>query len=61
MNKWRYKVEYVKVSSFKKAQDRAIIIQDKLSRLGTESWELVDIISESAYSYNVFLYLKRPY
>jgi len=61
MNKWRYKVEHVKLSSFKNAKDRAATIQDKLSRLGMESWELVDTIPESAYSYGVFLYLKRPY
>ncbi len=62
MNKWKYKVEYVKLSSFKTAKDRTAVIQEKLTRLGMESWELVNTVPEAAgYNYSVFLYLKRPY
>lgn len=62
MNKWRYKVVIVKQSYFKNAADRAVILQEKLARLGMESWELVNAVPDAAsHGASVTLYLKRPY
>ncbi len=60
MTKWRYKVEYVKFSAFTKVADMHVAIEERLARLGMEGWELVTAMGR-ADSYNVELYLKRPY
>jgi hypothetical protein len=60
MNKWRYKVEYLKLSAFKKPETKAEEIEDKLTRLGMDGWELVTVLRNSTES-QLQLYLKRPY
>ncbi|HHL42246.1 MAG TPA: DUF4177 domain-containing protein [Hellea balneolensis] len=60
MSKWRYKVEAMKLSSFKKAEDKADLIQEKLTRLGMDGWELVTVLRNSTET-QLQLYLKRPY
>ncbi len=61
MNKWKYKIESVKLSIFKGGDKHAEIMQERLTRLGMEGWELVTVSSDSSMSGFVILYLKRPY
>ncbi len=61
MRKWKYKIEHVKISVWSKEADRIDPVEEKLTRLGMDGWELVNIIKPSSSSYNVNLYLKRPY
>ncbi|MEE9347357.1 MAG: hypothetical protein V3U82_04120 [Robiginitomaculum sp.] len=60
MQKWKYKVEFIKISSFSKVETRSQPIAERLTRLGMEGWELVDVIKDTN-SYHVTLYLKQPY
>jgi hypothetical protein len=61
MNKWRYKVERVKFPMWSKEDTQIAIIQEKLTRLGMESWELVNMIDIRPLAGGVTLYLKRSY
>jgi len=61
MNKWRYKVERVKFPMWSKENDQTALIQEKLTRLGMESWELVNVIDVRMLTGGVTIYLKRPY
>ncbi len=61
MNKWRYKVERVKLPMWSKENDQTALIQEKLTRLGMESWELVNVIDVRMLTGGVTIYLKRPY
>ena len=55
--RWQYKVETVKLSMWSsKPEKQDAQIQDRLTRLGVEGWELVDVIT---YGVNQRLYLKR--
>ena len=60
MSKWKYKVKHIKVPFLSKAVDKAAFIEEKLTRLGMEGWELV-VMDRREHEYNVTLYLKRPY
>ncbi len=61
MRKWKYKIEHVKVSVWAKEPERIDPIEERLTRLGMDGWELVNVIKPSSSTYNVNLYLKRPY
>jgi len=55
--RWQYKVETVKVSLWSsKIEKQDQQIQDRLTRLGVEGWELVSV---TPYGYSQRLYLKR--
>jgi len=55
--KWQYKVETIKINIFQNAQKQDKLIQERLTRLGMEGWELVAVLQASnAYPR---LYLKR--
>jgi len=55
--RWQYKVETVKTSMWNsKADQHDATIQDRLTRLGVEGWELVAVIP---YGHMNRLYLKR--
>ena len=61
MRKWKYKIEHVKISVWSKEIDRLDPVEERLTRLGMDGWELVNVIKPSSSTYNVNLYLKRPY
>ena len=61
MKKWKYKIEHVKISAWSKEVDRTDPIEEKLTQLGMDGWELVDVQKASSSSYGMYLYLKRPY
>lgn len=55
--RWQYKVETVKSSIWTNKPDKVDgIIQDRLTRLGVEGWELVSVVP---YGHLNRLYLKR--
>lgn len=55
--RWQYKVETIKTSIWNsKAEQQDATIQDRLTRLGVEGWELVAVIP---YGHMNRLYLKR--
>ena len=55
--RWQYKVETIKTSIWSsKAEQHDATIQDRLTRLGVEGWELVAVIP---YGHMNRLYLKR--
>jgi len=55
--RWQYKVETVKTSVWNsKVKKHDATIQDRLTRLGAEGWELVTVAS---YGHLNRLYLKR--
>lgn len=55
--RWQYKVETVKSSIWNNKPDNVDgIIQDRLTRLGVEGWELVAVVP---YGHLNRLYLKR--
>jgi len=55
--RWQYKVETVKVSMWNsKIEKHDAQIQDRLTRLGIEGWELVSV---TPYGTSQRLYLKR--
>lgn len=55
--RWQYKVETVKNSVWNSKPEKIdAIIQDRLTRLGVEGWELVAVVP---YGHMNRLYLKR--
>lgn len=55
--RWQYKVETVKTSVWTgKVEKIDAQIQDRLTRLGIEGWELVSVLPSGTYQR---LYLKR--
>jgi len=55
--RWQYKVETVKTSIWNNKPDKVdAVIQDRLTRLGVEGWELVAVVP---YGHLNRLYLKR--
>ncbi len=55
--RWQYKVETVKTSIWNNKPDNVDgVIQDRLTRLGVEGWELVSVVP---YGHLNRLYLKR--
>ena len=55
--RWQYKVETVKTSIWgSKPEKHDSILQDRLTRLGVEGWELVAVVP---YGHLNRLYLKR--
>ena len=55
--RWQYKVETVKVSVWKSKPEKTDgVLQDRLTRLGVEGWELVSVVP---YGHLNRLYLKR--
>lgn len=55
--RWQYKVETVKVSVFNsKVEKQDAQIQERLTRLGLDGWELVAAVP---YGYSQRLYFKR--
>lgn len=55
--RWQYKVETVKTSMWNNKPDTADgVLQDRLTRLGVEGWELVSVVP---YGHMNRLYLKR--
>jgi len=55
--RWQYKVETVKTSMWStKSEKHDGIIQDRLTRLGLEGWELISV---ATYGHLNRLYLKR--
>jgi len=55
--RWQYKVETVKVSVWaSKIEKMDQQIQDRLTRLGVEGWELVSVVP---YGHSQRLFLKR--
>lgn len=55
--RWQYKVETVKTLVWNSKPEKADrLIQDRLTRLGVEGWELVSVAS---YGHLNRLYLKR--
>lgn len=55
--RWQYKVETLKTSIWNNKPDNVdAIIQDRLTRLGVEGWELVSVVP---YGHLNRLYLKR--
>jgi hypothetical protein len=54
--RWEYKVETVKPSLFSSAEKQEELVQDRLTRLGVEGWELVSVGMIGHYRQ---LFLKR--
>jgi hypothetical protein len=55
--RWQYKVETVKTSIWNNKPEKVDgVIQDRLTRLGVEGWELVSVVP---YGHLNRLYLKR--
>ena len=55
--RWQYKVETIKTSVWNNKPEKIDgIIQDRLTRLGVEGWELVSVVT---YGHLNRLYLKR--
>jgi len=55
--RWQYKVETIKSSIWSNKPDNVdSLIQDRLTRLGVEGWELVAVVP---YGHLNRLYLKR--
>lgn len=55
--RWQYKVETVKTSIWNNKPDKGdAVIQDRLTRLGVEGWELVAVVPCGHWNR---LYLKR--
>jgi hypothetical protein len=55
--RWQYKVETVKTSIWNNKPEKVDgVIQDRLTRLGVEGWELVAVVP---YGHLNRLYLKR--
>ncbi len=55
--RWQYKVETIKTSVWtSNAEKHDRVIQDRLTRLGNEGWELVAV---AAYGHLHRLFLKR--
>ncbi len=54
--KWQYKVHTVKTGAFSSLEKNDAMIQDTLTRLGMEGWELVAVTTEGTYKR---LFLKR--
>lgn len=58
-HRWNYRVVTIKPGTFKKQDDKNVEIEDQLNRLGTEGWELINVI-QNAGSYPTY-YLKRKF
>lgn len=54
--KWQYKVETIKLGAFSSPEKHDGVLQDRLTRLGMEGWDLVSTLS---YGTSVRLFLKR--
>lgn len=54
--KWQYKVETVKPNVFAGTEKQEALIQERLTRLGLEGWELVSVC---LVGHHRQLYLKR--
>lgn len=44
-HRWHYRVVNIKPGAFKKAEEKNQEIEDRLNRLGSEGWELVNVVS----------------
>lgn len=54
--RWQYKVETLKPGMFSSGEKQEEFIQDRLTRLGVEGWELVSVCMVGHYRQ---LFLKR--
>ena len=44
-HRWNYRVITIKPSAFKKQEEKNEDIEHRLNRLGSEGWELVNVVS----------------
>ena len=44
-HRWNYRVVTIKPGAFKKADEKLEDIEQRLNRLGSEGWELVNVIA----------------
>ena len=58
-HRWNYRVVTIKPGIFSKAEQKNENIEEELNRLGTEGWDLVNVIKEAG-GYPQY-YLKRRF